>query len=89
MSYINYMQGKLLLIIGLSINTLGALILLLPNLKPWKPLSDDYIINQKNDDSDDPKFIQVRDLLNLTTSISGFILLSIGFILQLIGTIIT
>jgi hypothetical protein len=83
------MSPKILLIVGLSLNTLGALILILPNINPWKPLSNQYILHQKDEGGKDPKFIQVQDLVSMATSLSGFILLAIGFVLELIGTILT
>jgi len=76
------MSQKILLIIGLSLNILGSLILLVPNLNPWKHLSNDEIIatNHKKE-----KFIQKKDLISTIYSIAGFIFLLIGFILQLIA----
>jgi hypothetical protein len=72
-----------------SFQYIGALVLLIPTLSPWKPLSKDYILAQKDTESDDPKYIQVQDLVGLATSLSGFILLGVGFVLQLIGTILS
>lgn len=75
---------KLLLILGLIFNTIGAAILLLPQLNPWRHISSELIIGEKKEEG---KYIQDKDLRSMVANIAGFILLGVGFILQLIGTI--
>ena len=79
------MEIRVLEIIGLSLNIIGALILLIPNFNPWKHLSNEEIldVNLKEE-----KTIQKKDLTSSLYSVAGFILLLIGFILQLIGIVI-
>lgn len=76
---------KLLLTIGLVFNTLGAIVLLLPQLNPWKHISNELIVGEKKEEE---KYIQGKDLQNMVAGIIGFILLGVGFILQLIGTLV-
>lgn len=80
------MNARLFLIVGLAFNTLGALTLLVPNLNPWKHVSNEEIIGAKDDEG---KYIQTKDLKNMVSSVVGFILLTVGFILQLIGILAT
>ena len=79
------MEIRVLKIIGLSLNIIGALILLIPNFNPWKYLSNEEIldVNLKEE-----KTIQKKDLTSSLYSVAGFILLLIGFILQLISIVI-
>jgi|GEM_PF-2649466 hypothetical protein len=80
------METKILVIVGLSLNTIGSLILLLPNFNPWKHISNDEIVGENLNDE---KFIQKKDLISSLYSIAGFIFLLIGFVLQLIAAAIT
>ncbi len=77
-------SAKLLLVIGLVFNTLGAVVLLLPQLNPWKHISNELIVGEKKEEK---KYIQGKDLQGMVAGIIGFVLLGVGFILQLIGTI--
>ena len=78
------MSTKLFLVVGLAFNTAGAVALIAPNLNPWKHISNEEIIAAKDDEG---KYIQSKDLKNMVSSLIGFMLLAVGFILQLIGTI--
>ena len=78
------MTSKLFLIVGLAFNAIGSLALLWPNLNPWKALCEEQIVGAKDGEE---KFIQGKDLKNMVASIVGFLLLTVGFILQLVGTL--
>ena len=78
--------AKLFLVIGLIFNTLGAIILLLPQLNPWKHISNELIVGEKKEEG---KYIQGKDLQGMIAGIIGLILLAVGFLLQLVGTIVS
>jgi hypothetical protein len=81
---------KTLLVVGLAFNTVGALVLLLPTLNPWKEISNDLIVGSKNEEKEEEsQYIQIKDLKNMISGIAGFIFLLVGFILQLIGTVVS
>ena len=79
-------SSKLFLTVGLAFSTIGALVLLIPSLNPWKHISEEEIIGAKDSEA---KYIQGKDLKTMITSIVGFILLFVGFVLQLIGTVLS
>lgn len=72
-------------ILGLILNTIAAVVLIIPNLKVTKNIDDDLIVlsDQKTGNYTQKKHLRERKL-----NIAGLVLLVLGFLLQLIGTIL-
>lgn len=68
--------------IGLSLNTIGAITLIIPNLNPTKKLSDDRVVAGEPGGDE---YIQIKHLKESCTNKIGLILLALGFVFQLIG----
>ena len=68
--------------IGLVLNTIAAIVLIIPNLNPTKKLDDDLIVSG---DQKTGEYIQIKHLKESCINKIGLILLALGFIFQLIG----
>jgi len=68
--------------IGLSLNTIAAIVLIIPNLSPTKRLSDDRIVSGEVGGDE---YIQIKHLKESCTNKIGLILLALGFVFQLVG----
>ncbi len=73
---------QILDIIGLSLNTIAAIVLIVPNLNPIKRLSDDLVLSGKPGGDE---YTQIKHLKESCTNKIGLILLALGFIFQLVG----
>ena len=75
--------SQVLTIIGLILNTVAAIILIIPNLSSTKRLDDDLVVsgNQKTGE-----YTQIKHLKESCINKIGLILLALGFIFQLIAT---
>lgn len=71
--------------IGLVLNTIAAIILIIPNLNATRNLKDDLIVSGDQDTGD---YTQIKHLKEQCTNKIGLILLALGFILQLLGIIL-
>ena len=77
--------STILIVIGLSLNTVASIILLIPNLNFEKSFKDDLVTTT---DVKNHKYFQGKDIKNLKIGIIGFILFIFGFVLQIIGILI-
>ena len=75
-------QSQLLTVIGLILNTIAAVVLIIPNLSPTKRLSEDRVISGEPGGDE---YIQVKHLKESCINKIGLILLALGFVFQLIG----
>jgi len=73
--------SKIITILGLILNTLGAVILIIPNLKLTRNIKDDQIPFMDKEGN----FFQNKHVKVLLINIFGFIFLLLGFILQLLS----
>lgn len=75
----------ILILIGLSINTLASLFMLYPYLNIKRDVDDDFIIdmNKKTGEYTQKKHKKARKF-----GIVGFALFAVGFIIQIVGIIL-
>lgn len=76
--------SQIFLVIGLVINTLASLIMLFPYLQTIRNVDDDYILNMDKDGN----YTQKKHKKDQKLGVIGFGLFIIGFIFQIIGTLI-
>jgi hypothetical protein len=81
-SNITVPTSQVLNAIGLVLNTIAAIVLIIPNLNPTKKLDDDLIVSG---DQKTGEYIQIKHLKESCINKIGLILLALGFIFQLIG----
>ncbi len=74
--------SNVLNIIGLALNTIAAIILIIPNLNTTKKLEDDLIVSG---DQKTGEYTQIKHLKESCINKIGLILLALGFIFQLIA----
>lgn len=75
-------SSQILTAIGLILNTAAAVVLIVPNLKRTRNLSDDFIVSG---DQEKGTYTQRKHLKAQCINIVGLTLLALGFIFQLIG----
>jgi len=75
-----------LILVGLSFNTLASLVMLYPFLSIKRNVEDDFIvdIDKKTGDYTQKKHIKDRKL-----GIAGFVLFAVGFAFQIVGVIVS
>lgn len=71
-----------LILLGLTFNTLGSLVMLCPYLNIKRDVEDDFIVKM---DSKTGEHTRKKHLKGRKLGILGFSLFSIGFVLQIIG----
>ncbi len=71
-----------LILVGLLVNTIASIIVLIPNFKTKIDLDDDLIIYSDNKTQ---KYTQRKHIKARKNSLLGFTMLTLGFILQVIG----
>ncbi|MDD4122901.1 MAG: hypothetical protein PHO23_01405 [Candidatus Pacebacteria bacterium] len=74
--------SKLLVLIGLSLNTIGAFIMLSPHLDISKKLQDDLVVKV---DKNTGEYTQVKHIKNKKLSIATSACFFFGFVLQIIS----
>lgn len=74
--------SKILIIIGLSLNTLASVVMLYPYINITKNIEDDYIIKM---DKNTGKYTQKKHKKDKILGVIGLVLFIIGFILQIVG----
>jgi len=75
----------ILILVGLSFNTLASLIVLYPYLSIKKDIDGDFIIDANKQTG---KYTQKKHIKDRRLGVLGFALFAIGFILQIIGIIL-
>ncbi len=80
----NYSQ--IFTILGLGINTAASLIMLSPYLSVVKNIDDDFIVES---DEKSGKYSQKKHFKNRKLGLIGFGLFTFGFIIQIIGVLLT
>lgn len=79
------MNCSLILTIGgLTLDVIGAAILILPNLRRTRNINDDYITSMDKATGD---YTQRKHILEQKLNLIGLVFLVIGFLLQLLGVI--
>ena len=76
---------QLLDILGLVLNTIAAVVLIIPNLNPTKKLSDDLVVSGKPGGNE---YTQVKHRKESRINKVGLILLALGFIFQIIAMLV-
>ena len=75
----------ILILIGLSFNTLASLMMLYPFLSVRRNVDDDFIVDMDKETGD---YTQKKHLKGRKLGMAGFALFALGFAFQIIGVII-
>lgn len=75
----------ILILIGLSFNTLASLMMLYPFLSVRRNVDDDFIVNMDKETGD---YTQKKHLKGRKLGMAGFALFAVGFAFQIVGVII-
>jgi len=76
----------IIILIGLLFNTLASLVMLYPYISIKRNVDDDFILNMDKETGD---YTQKKHIKGRKLGMAGFFLFAIGFILQIIGVIIS
>jgi len=76
--------SQILMIIGLSLNTIASIVMLYPFIETTKNVEDDFILKMDKKGN----YTQKKHIKDRKLGIIGFILFIIGFVLQIVGAII-
>jgi hypothetical protein len=74
--------SKFLVLIGLSLNTIGAFIMLSPHLDITKKLQDDLVIDLNKQTGE---YTQIKHIKNKKIGLATSICFFVGFVLQMIS----
>lgn len=77
--------STILILIGLSFNTLASLVMLYPYLSIRRNVDDDFIVDMDKETGD---YTQKKHIKNRKLGIAGFALFAIGFTFQIIGVVV-
>ena len=78
--------STILILIGLSFNTLASLVMLYPFLSIRRNVDDDFIVDM---DKETGEYTQKKHIKDRKLGIAGFVLFAIGFAFQIIGVIVS
>ena len=76
--------SSVLILIGLSLNTMASLIMLYPYLNTRKNVDDDFIVDMNMNTGD---YTQKKHLEDKKLGKIGYILFALGFLLQIWGIV--
>lgn len=76
--------SKILIILGLALNTVASIIILCPYLKISRNVEDLRILNMEKEKGE---YTQRKHIKNQRFGIVGFILFAIGFFVQIMGVL--
>lgn len=75
----------ILILIGLSFNTLASLVMLYPYLSIRRNVDDDFIVDM---DKETGNYTQKKHIKDRKLGIAGFVLFATGFTFQIIGVVV-
>ena len=75
-----------LILVGLSFNTLASLVMLYPYLSIRRNVDDDFIVDM---DKETGEYTQKKHIKDRRLGIAGFVLFAVGFAFQIIGVIVS
>ncbi|MDP3794338.1 MAG: hypothetical protein Q8R13_00200 [bacterium] len=76
----------ILILIGLSFNTLASLVMLYPYLNIRRNVDDDFIVDMNKEIGE---YTQKKHIKDRKLGMAGFVLFVVGFAFQIIGVVVS
>ena len=78
--------STILILVGLSFNTLASLVMLYPYLSIRRNVDDDFILDMDKETGD---YTQKKHIKGRRLGMAGFCLFALGFFIQIIGVFLS